>query len=173
MVAIVDALVCLYALVQGLGLVARERAPTLALLRATGAEGATVGAVLAGAALAVALPAAVLALALERLVLAPLVGHLAAGYADLGPQSSAGPGGAGPRRAGAAGRRGRRLGRAAGDRRASAAGAEGGVMRAGRRASSRSRSLVASCGGSGSQPADRRRVDPRRDVAATPTATAS
>jgi hypothetical protein len=88
-VAIVDALVCLYALVQGLGLVARERAPTLALLRATGAEGPTVAAVLAGAALAVALPAAVLAFALERLVLAPLVGHLAAGYADLGPQSSA------------------------------------------------------------------------------------
>jgi hypothetical protein len=88
-VALVDALVCLYALVQGLGLVARERAPTLALLRATGAEGATVGAVLAGAALAVALPAAVLALALERLVLAPLVGRLAAGYADLTPQSSA------------------------------------------------------------------------------------
>ena len=88
-VAILDALVCLYALVQGLGLVARERGPTLALLRATGAEGATVGAVLAGAALAVALPAAVLALALERLVLAPLVGHLAAGYADVGPQSSA------------------------------------------------------------------------------------
>jgi ABC-type lipoprotein release transport system permease subunit len=87
-VAIVDALVCLYALVQGLGLVARERAPTLALLRATGAEGVTVGAVLAGAALAVALPAAVAALALERLVLAPLVGHLAAGYADLTPQSS-------------------------------------------------------------------------------------
>jgi hypothetical protein len=89
-VAIVDALVCLYALVQALGLVARERRPTLALLRATGAEGATVGAVLAGAALAVALPAAVLAFALERLVLAPLVAHLAAGYADLGPQSSAG-----------------------------------------------------------------------------------
>jgi hypothetical protein len=89
-VAVVDALVCLYALVQALGLVARERRPTLALLRATGAEGATVGAVLAGAALAVALPAAVVALALERLVLAPLVGHLAAGYADLGPRSSAG-----------------------------------------------------------------------------------
>jgi hypothetical protein len=89
-VAIVDALVCLYALVLALGLVAGERRPTLALLRATGAEGATVGAVLAGAALAVALPAAVLALALERLVLAPLVADLAAGYADLGPQSSAG-----------------------------------------------------------------------------------
>jgi predicted lysophospholipase L1 biosynthesis ABC-type transport system permease subunit len=89
-VAAVDALVCLYALVQALGLVARERRPTLALLRATGADGATVGAVLAGAALAVALPAAVVALAVERLVLAPLVGHLAAGYADLGPRSSAG-----------------------------------------------------------------------------------
>jgi ABC-type lipoprotein release transport system permease subunit len=89
-VAIVNALVCLYALVQALGLVARERRPTLALLRATGAEGATVGAVLAGAALAVALPAAVLAFGLERLVLAPLVGRLAAGYADLGPQSSVG-----------------------------------------------------------------------------------
>ncbi len=88
-IALVDALVCLYALVQALGLVARERRPTLALLRATGAQGATVGAVLAGAALAVAIPAAVLALALERLVLAPLVSRLAAGYADLGPQSSA------------------------------------------------------------------------------------
>jgi ABC-type lipoprotein release transport system permease subunit len=89
-VAVIDALVCLYALVQALGLVARERRPTLALLRATGAEGATVGAVLAGAALAVAMPAAVVALALERLVLAPLVGHLAAGYADLSPRSSGG-----------------------------------------------------------------------------------
>jgi hypothetical protein len=87
-VAVIDALVCLYALVQALGLVARERRPTLALLRATGAEAATVGAVLAGAALAVAVPAAVVALALERLVLAPLVGQLAAGYADLGPRSS-------------------------------------------------------------------------------------
>jgi len=89
-VAIVDALVCLYALVQALGLVARERRPTLALLRATGAESSTVAAVLAGAALAVALPAALVALALERLVLAPLVGHLAAGYADVGPRSSVG-----------------------------------------------------------------------------------
>jgi predicted lysophospholipase L1 biosynthesis ABC-type transport system permease subunit len=89
-VAIVDALVCLYALVQALGLVARERRPTLALLRATGAESSTVAAVLAGAALAVALPAAIMALALERLVLAPLVGHLAAGYADVGPRSSLG-----------------------------------------------------------------------------------
>jgi predicted lysophospholipase L1 biosynthesis ABC-type transport system permease subunit len=89
-VAIVDALVCLYALVQALGLVARERRPTLALLRATGAQSATVASVLAGAALVVAIPAALAALALERLVLAPLVGHLAAGYADVGPRSSIG-----------------------------------------------------------------------------------
>jgi putative ABC transport system permease protein len=89
-VAIVDALVCLYALVQALGLVARERRPTLALLRATGAESSTVAAVLAGAALAVALPAALVALALEHFALAPLVGHLAAGYADVGPRSSLG-----------------------------------------------------------------------------------
>jgi hypothetical protein len=89
-VAVVDALVCLYALVQALGLVARERRPTLALLRATGAESSTVAAVLAGAALAVALPAALVALALERFALAPLVSHLAAGYADVGPRSSLG-----------------------------------------------------------------------------------
>jgi putative ABC transport system permease protein len=89
-VAVIDALVCLYALVQALGLVARERRPTLSLLRATGADATTVGAVLAGAALAVALPAAVAALALERFLLAPLVGRLAAGYADLSARASAG-----------------------------------------------------------------------------------
>jgi ABC-type antimicrobial peptide transport system permease subunit len=89
-VAAIDALVCLYALVQALGLVARERRPTLALLRATGAGGSTVGAVLLGAALAVAVPAALLALALERLVLAPFVSRLGAGYADLGATASTG-----------------------------------------------------------------------------------
>jgi ABC-type antimicrobial peptide transport system permease subunit len=89
-VAAIDALVCLYALVQALALTARERRPTLALLRATGASARTVGAVLAGAGLAIALPAAVLAVALEHWVLAPLVGTLAAGYADLAAQSQGG-----------------------------------------------------------------------------------
>ena len=79
---------CLYALVQGLALVARERRPTLSLLRAVGAGPGTVGAVLAGAALAVAVPAAVAAVALEQLVLAPLVGRLAASYAELVPSLS-------------------------------------------------------------------------------------
>jgi ABC-type lipoprotein release transport system permease subunit len=87
-VAGIDALVCLYALIQALALTARDRRPTLALLRATGAGTATIAAVLAGAALAVALPAAVLAVALEDVALAPLVGELAAGYADLGGGAS-------------------------------------------------------------------------------------
>jgi predicted lysophospholipase L1 biosynthesis ABC-type transport system permease subunit len=82
-VAVVNALVCLYALAQALALTARERRPTLALLRATGAPASTVGAVLAGAGLAIAVPSALLALALEHWLLAPLVGDLAAGYADL------------------------------------------------------------------------------------------
>ncbi len=83
-VAAIDALVCLYALAQALALTARERRPTLALLRASGAPASTIAAVLAGAGLVIALPAALLALALETWVLGPLVGDLAAGYADLG-----------------------------------------------------------------------------------------
>ena len=83
-VAILNALVCLYALVQALGLVARERRPTLALLRSAGAPATVIQVVLLGAALALALPAALLAIALEQYLLAPLTGRLAADYADLG-----------------------------------------------------------------------------------------
>jgi ABC-type antimicrobial peptide transport system permease subunit len=89
-VAAIDALVCLYALVQALALTARERRPTLSLLRATGAPARTIAAVLAGATLVVTIPAAAIALGLERWVLAPAVGGLAAGYADLAPQPAAG-----------------------------------------------------------------------------------
>jgi hypothetical protein len=89
-VAAIDGLVCLYALAQALALTARERRPTLALLRATGAPATTVGAVLAGAGLALAVPAAGLAIALEHWVLAPIVGELAAGYADLAARPQAG-----------------------------------------------------------------------------------
>jgi hypothetical protein len=89
-VAAIDALVCLYALVQALALTARERRPTLSLLRAAGAPARTIAAVLAGATLVVTLPAAAIALALERWVLAPAVGGLAAGYADLAPRPVAG-----------------------------------------------------------------------------------
>ncbi len=89
-VAAIDALVCLYALAQSLALTARERRPTLALLRATGAPVGTIGAVLAGAGLALAVPAALLGLALEHWVLAPFVGGLAAGYADLAARPQGG-----------------------------------------------------------------------------------
>jgi ABC-type lipoprotein release transport system permease subunit len=89
-VAALDVLVCLYALVQALALTARERRPTLALLRATGAPARTIAVVLAGAALALAVPAALLAIPVERFLLAPGLSRLAAGYADLGGGASPG-----------------------------------------------------------------------------------
>ena len=85
-----NALVCLVALMQALGLVVRERRAALGVLRATGAGGPALRRVLAGAALAVALPALVLGAVLERLVLGPLVARLAADYAPL--ELTAGPG---------------------------------------------------------------------------------
>jgi ABC-type lipoprotein release transport system permease subunit len=88
-VAALDVLVCLYALVQALALTARERRPTLALLRATGASWTTIALVLAGAALVLAIPAALIAVPVERWLLAPLLSDLAAGYADLGGGASA------------------------------------------------------------------------------------
>jgi hypothetical protein len=82
-VAIIDALVCLYALVQALAMTARERRGAVALLRACGGGDGAVAAVLAGAALAVVVPAAVAGIALQRFVLGPLVSRWAAGFADL------------------------------------------------------------------------------------------
>ncbi len=82
-VALLVGLVCLYALLQGLAMTARERRGALAVLRACGASRGDVARVLAGAAAAVAVPAAILAVALETLVLGPLVARLAAGYASL------------------------------------------------------------------------------------------
>jgi ABC-type lipoprotein release transport system permease subunit len=83
-------IVCLYALVQALAMTARERRGAVALLRACGADTATIAAVFAGAALAVALPAAGVGVLLEWLVLGPLVSRRAAGYADLPLAPSAG-----------------------------------------------------------------------------------
>ncbi len=82
-VGLVDALVCLFVLVQALGLAARERGRTLAVLRALGAGPGALGLVFAGAAAALVGPALVVGLVLERLVLAPAVARLAAGYAEL------------------------------------------------------------------------------------------
>jgi ABC-type antimicrobial peptide transport system permease subunit len=76
-------LVCLYALVQALTMTARERRGAVALLRAVGADGPSVGLVLAGAAVAVAIPAAAAGVFLEVVAFGPLVSHLAAGFAAL------------------------------------------------------------------------------------------
>jgi ABC-type lipoprotein release transport system permease subunit len=82
-VAAVNGLVCLYALMQALALTALERRSALAVLRAAGAGPGHVALVLAGTAtlvVAVAAPAGIL---LERFVLGPAVARLAADYATL------------------------------------------------------------------------------------------
>jgi len=89
-VAVIDGLVCLYALMQALALVADERRGTIAVLRACGAGGGAVRTLLAGAALVVVVPAALVAVLLERLVLGPEMGRLAASYVSLA--LAAGPG---------------------------------------------------------------------------------
>jgi ABC-type antimicrobial peptide transport system permease subunit len=89
-VAVTVALVCLVVLAQALVLTARERRPTLALLRTVGAGRGAMARVLAGACAAVLVPAAVLGVAVEVLVLGPAVSSLAAGYAGLSLEPSAG-----------------------------------------------------------------------------------
>ena len=82
-VAIVDGLVCLYALIQTCALTLQERRRTVAVLRATGAGSAAVRRLLVGVVLALVIPAAVFGILIERLVLGPALANLAAGYATL------------------------------------------------------------------------------------------
>ena len=82
-VAIVDGLVCLYALIQTCSLTMQERRRTVAVLRACGAGSRAVRRLLAGAAVTVIGPAAVLGIMLERLVFGPALSGLAASYASL------------------------------------------------------------------------------------------
>ena len=82
-IAVVDGLVCLYALVQSCALTLEERRRTVATLRATGAGPAAVARLLAGVVGALVVPAALIGIALERLVLGPGLSQLAAGYASL------------------------------------------------------------------------------------------
>ena len=89
-VAIVDGLVCMYALLQALFLTARERRATIAVLRACGADRGAIRLLLAGAAAAAVLPAALLGAVLERVLLGPAMARLAVGYASL--ELSASPG---------------------------------------------------------------------------------
>jgi ABC-type lipoprotein release transport system permease subunit len=88
-VAVVDGLVCLYALIQACALTVQERRRTVAILRACGAGTAAVRRLLAGAALMLVAPAALVGVVLERLVLGPELARLAAGYASL-PLSATG-----------------------------------------------------------------------------------
>jgi putative ABC transport system permease protein len=89
-VALTVGLVCLLVLAQALALTARERRPTLALLRTIGAGRGPMARVLGGACAVVLVPAVGLGVALEVLVLGPAVSSLAAGYAGLSLDPSAG-----------------------------------------------------------------------------------
>ncbi|HUA50060.1 MAG TPA: ABC transporter permease [Solirubrobacteraceae bacterium] len=82
-VAIVDGLVCLYALIQACALTVQERRRTVSVLRAFGAGGPAVRRLLAGAVVALVVPAAILGVVLERLVLGPALARLAASYVTL------------------------------------------------------------------------------------------
>jgi ABC-type antimicrobial peptide transport system permease subunit len=82
-VAIVDGLVCLYALIQACALTVQERRRTVSVLRAFGAGGSAVRRLLAGAVIALVVPAAALGIVLERLVLGPALARLAASYVTL------------------------------------------------------------------------------------------
>jgi hypothetical protein len=85
-VAVVDGLVCLYALIQACGLTVQEQRRTLAVLRAVGAGGSAVVRLLIGTVLALIVPAAVLGVMLEELLFGPELSRLAINYAvlDLG-----------------------------------------------------------------------------------------
>jgi ABC-type antimicrobial peptide transport system permease subunit len=82
-IAIVDGLVCLYALVQACALTVQERRTTIAVLRACGAGTGAIARLLIGAVLALVIPAAIAGVALQHWVLGPALSNLAADYASL------------------------------------------------------------------------------------------
>jgi len=82
-VAVLDGLVCVYALAQMLALIARERRRAVALVRALGASRAQVFALFAGAALVIAAIATPVGIVVQRVVIGPAVAHLAVTYVTL------------------------------------------------------------------------------------------
>jgi ABC-type lipoprotein release transport system permease subunit len=88
-VAVVDGLVCLYALIQTCALTVQERRRTISVIRALGAGTPAVRRLLAGAVVALVIPAALLGIVLERFILGPALAKLAAGYATLSLGASA------------------------------------------------------------------------------------
>jgi ABC-type lipoprotein release transport system permease subunit len=90
-VAVLDGLVCVYALAQMLALIARERRRAVAIVRALGGSRAQVLAVFAGSALVIAAAAAPLGIVAQRVVLGPLVANLAVSYVTLSLGAGAQP----------------------------------------------------------------------------------
>jgi ABC-type lipoprotein release transport system permease subunit len=88
-VAVLDALVCLYAIAQLLALTVQERRSGLATVRALGGERRQLGTVVAAAAAPVVVAALVVGLLAERWLVGPAVSRLAAGYVSLSLQPSA------------------------------------------------------------------------------------
>jgi putative ABC transport system permease protein len=86
-VAVLDALVCVYALAQILALIARERRQAVAVIRALGASRAQVFSVFVGAALLLAALALPIGIGVERVLLGPAVARLAASYVTLSLQA--------------------------------------------------------------------------------------
>lgn len=82
-VAGVNGLLCLYAIVAALALVGGERRGLVALLRSAGARRSDVALVFGGAAMLLVVLAIPVALLAERFAVGPLVAHLAASYASL------------------------------------------------------------------------------------------
>jgi ABC-type lipoprotein release transport system permease subunit len=82
-IAIVDGLVCLYALIQACTLTVQERRRTVAVLRACGAGAGAVRRLLLGSTVALVAPAAVVGVVLERYVFGPALSRLAENYATL------------------------------------------------------------------------------------------
>jgi hypothetical protein len=88
-VAVLDALVCLYAIAQLLALTVQERRAGLATVRALGAGRLQLGAIVAGAAAPVVAAALVLGILVERWLVGPAVSGLAASYVSLTLRPSA------------------------------------------------------------------------------------
>jgi putative ABC transport system permease protein len=88
-VAVIDALVCLYAIAQMLALTVWERRVALASVRALGAGRRQLASVLGAVAAPVALTAIALGFVLERFLVGPAVAHLAASYVTLSLRPSA------------------------------------------------------------------------------------
>ena len=88
-VAVLDALVCLYAIAQLLALTVQERRTGLATVRALGAGRLQLGAIVAGTATPVVAAALVLGILVERWLVGPAVSGLAASYVSLTLRPSA------------------------------------------------------------------------------------